>query len=344
MMTDTFLEIRTLTWPRETHNLFDHEAKNLIKFTQQSDNTCVLYRSGDRCFINDFPADCSSDTVSLISIVKTDDMFIVQQTEPSPTYQMWIVIKYLPGSSYEMKEGDMFKLGRETLRVKKISSEIEQKQNWAEVSETPGEKVCKICCSEEFSEEDPLVSLCKCSGTMKYIHFTCLKNWLKCKVTTKALGNVSTYQWSDFVCELCKEPLPEMFQFKGKTLSLLEINYPITPYIILEEIKVDEPQQQILYVIGLEETQSVNIGRGTDSEIKLSDISVSRFHAKIKFINNVFYIQDNKSKFGTLVGVCKNLPLILGNEITIQVNRTLISLVVKKPWKCCQKKKILPMS
>jgi hypothetical protein len=134
-----------------------------------------------------------------------------------------------------------------------------------------------------------------------------------------------------------------MFQFKGKTLSLLEINYPTTPYIILEEIKADEPHQQILYVIGLEESLSVNIGRGTDSEIKLSDISVSRFHAKIKFVNNVFYIQDNKSKFGTLVGVCKNLPLILGNEITIQVNRTLISLVVKRPWKCCQKKKILPM-
>jgi hypothetical protein len=38
---------------------------------------------------------------------------------------------------------------------------------------------CRICLGEEEDEPDScLISPCKCSGTMKYIHLCCLKNWL----------------------------------------------------------------------------------------------------------------------------------------------------------------------
>ena len=41
------------------------------------------------------------------------------------------------------------------------------------------------------------------------------------------------------------------------------------------------------------------MGRGHYCELRVSDISVSRFHAYIKNINYKFYIFDNNSKFGT---------------------------------------------
>lgn len=48
------------------------------------------------------------------------------------------------------------------------------------------------------------------------------------------------------------------------------------------------------------------MGRGSDCEIKISDISVSRTHARLIKANNKFYIEDLDSKFGTL---CKlNAP------------------------------------
>jgi pSer/pThr/pTyr-binding forkhead associated (FHA) protein len=46
---------------------------------------------------------------------------------------------------------------------------------------------------------------------------------------------------------------------------------------------------------------NIRLGRGHDSDIRINDISVSRFHAVISFENNEFFLQDNTSKFGTLV-------------------------------------------
>lgn len=41
-------------------------------------------------------------------------------------------------------------------------------------------EVCRICLGEEDPDDkdDELISPCLCKGTMKYIHLSCLKNWL----------------------------------------------------------------------------------------------------------------------------------------------------------------------
>jgi pSer/pThr/pTyr-binding forkhead associated (FHA) protein len=43
------------------------------------------------------------------------------------------------------------------------------------------------------------------------------------------------------------------------------------------------------------------MGRGHESEVRVNDISVSRCHAIIKYKKDGIYIEDNRSKFGTLV-------------------------------------------
>jgi pSer/pThr/pTyr-binding forkhead associated (FHA) protein len=43
------------------------------------------------------------------------------------------------------------------------------------------------------------------------------------------------------------------------------------------------------------------MGRGHESEIRVCDISVSRCHALVKYKNGRYYLEDNLSKFGTLV-------------------------------------------
>jgi pSer/pThr/pTyr-binding forkhead associated (FHA) protein len=46
------------------------------------------------------------------------------------------------------------------------------------------------------------------------------------------------------------------------------------------------------------------IGRGHESDLRVSDISVSRCHAMLKYDakdTHRYYLEDNLSKFGTLV-------------------------------------------
>jgi pSer/pThr/pTyr-binding forkhead associated (FHA) protein len=51
---------------------------------------------------------------------------------------------------------------------------------------------------------------------------------------------------------------------------------------------------------------SIKVGRGHDSHVRITDISVSRCHAYIRRSQRGDYIvEDNGSKFGTLVQVRK---------------------------------------
>lgn len=48
-------------------------------------------------------------------------------------------------------------------------------------------------------------------------------------------------------------------------------------------------------------TDEIKIGRGHDTDMRVTDISVSRIHALVKKSpKGFYYIEDNNSKFGTL--------------------------------------------
>jgi len=69
---------------------------------------------------------------------------------------------------------------------------------------------CRICYCNDNEVESPLLIPCKCAGTMKYIHFSCLETWLKSKSVLKSNENeiCSSYNLKQIECELCKALLP----------------------------------------------------------------------------------------------------------------------------------------
>ena len=71
------------------------------------------------------------------------------------------------------------------------------------------------------------------------------------------------------------------------------------------------------------------MGRGHESEVRVNDISVSRCHAIIKYQPDGIYIEDNRSKFGTLV-LLKDV-YTLEQEFTsaVQIGRTVVSFTVR---------------
>jgi hypothetical protein len=72
-------------------------------------------------------------------------------------------------------------------------------------------------------------------------------------------------------------------------------------YIVLESLPFDKNSSRMIHVLSpTPEYLEFKLGRGHDSDVRVSDISVSRIHAFIAYREGKFYLQDNHSKFGTL--------------------------------------------
>ena len=211
-----------------------------------------------------------------------------------------------------------------------------------EVKSTKKIKTCRICYLEEESpEENPLVQPCKCSGSLKYIHLKCLKHWIMTRSCQKVEEGdfCSVFLFKEVECEICKTKLPDLVKHNGKYHYLLDFSDDFKRYLILETLTLDEEGNKFIYVISLL-NKRIKIGRGILSDILLSDVSVSRIHCMIDVEGDKVFIQDNNSKFGTLVLIqtpiikmTENLPLF------IQVGRTFLNFEIKKTQKnffsCC---------
>lgn len=72
------------------------------------------------------------------------------------------------------------------------------------------------------------------------------------------------------------------------------------------------------------------VGRSVETDMKIADISVSRTHSFFKISNGKLYVEDNGSKFGTLVKIQRPLPVLnfdgTSKSTLIQVGRTLLYL------------------
>lgn len=79
---------------------------------------------------------------------------------------------------------------------------------------------------------------------------------------------------------------------------------------------------------------NITIGRGTGNDIRMNDISVSRKHAILKLTSFGLILEDQKSKFGSLVLMRNKFPILQDrNNIFLQVGRSVINFSVKANWK-----------
>ena len=60
-----------------------------------------------------------------------------------------------------------------------------------------------------------------------------------------------------------------------------------------------------MHVINFEKASEIKLGRGHESDIRVTDISVSRVHASVVHNNGKFYFRDENSKFGTLMSLAQ---------------------------------------
>ena len=189
---------------------------------------------------------------------------------------------------------------------------------------------CRLCfCEGNFEGNDPLISPCKCTGSLTYIHLNCLRKWLTSKIVTKtsSTNDIYCYTFKSLECEICKSIIPEIVEYRGKFISLLNFKDIDPPYIILQTMyqynsqNKNLPNFNAIFVISLKIKDYIIIGRANNSDIRLSDVSVSRNHSNISYYNGNFYIDDIGSKFGTLLLIQNNILFLPYKDLNIQTGK-----------------------
>ena len=278
-------------------------------------------------------------------------------------------------SQYKINEGDIIRIGRITSKIKNIYfgnssntkylennnklievQEPQKKLNHKSMNENSNtydsklilkkktqkeNKLCKICYMEEDNEENPLVRPCTCSGSLKYIHLKCLEHWINTRSYDKVDSTeiCTIYIIKPAECEICKTKFPDFIRHNGKLYSLIDFQHEFKSYLTLESLSVDKNKNKFLYVISLENNGKIRLGRGHDSDVLLSDVSVSRIHCLLSIENKNVFIEDNNSKFGTLVLIqAPSIQMVENLSLNFQVGRTFFNCKYKKSTKlfqCC---------
>ena len=212
------------------------------------------------------------------------------------------------------------------------------------------EKICRICYCGETEEENPLIHPCSCTGSMKYIHFKCLKHWMAQNMflLEENFDFYQKYNCKEPICELCQSRYPGIIIHKGKEYTFFTGNNSFNSYVIFEKTTFndfdDDKRNKTLFVVSLDKAnQIIQIGRGNDNDLIIRESSVSRNHCKLKVLNNKLFIEDIGSKYGTLILVqTPNIQLAENLELFLQIGNNFVKYKVYNPslnsfFGCCSK-------
>ena len=179
---------------------------------------------------------------------------------------------------------------------------------------SPKKNICRICYDSTSNIKNPLINPCKCKGSMKYIHYNCLLNWMKSKIKIPNdkynKNEYIAYDKSLLKCELCKNNFPYYIKYKNNLYNIIPYQSQFNEYLLFETL--DKRNKQTINIVSLINKNRINIGRLSSCDICIPESSLSRVHCLIHKgkIKSELYIEDNDSKFGTLV-------LIQNNKIEI---------------------------
>lgn len=154
---------------------------------------------------------------------------------------------------------------------------------------------------------------------MGMIHTSCLKEWVNSKRLVYKGKKVQSFFWKALECELCQEPFENRMKYAMFEIMKFDVPNDSSEYMIFESIK--SAPAKVIHVFDLFQCDGADsdskgtsrnefrIGRSVETDMKIADISVSRIHSFIRVVGNKIILEDNGSKFGTLVKV--NKPQVL---------------------------------
>lgn len=339
------LIIETTTWSRDSHELFDYEAQHINNKKFLVSKSSKIFRQNTECMIVGDEEELPAQGDYLLSVKTTSEgKFVVFPADRSLEVctdrqlvpkKVWLIVRDLPGKSYALQQNDMVKLGRFKLRVKQLVKNGDQipelrldEMETNIIEPTLDESLtmqCRICLTEGEQENDPLLCPCQCRGSIKFVHLECLRHWINGRLNlANENGSGDTFFFRQLQCELCKSPLPSSASIKGSRVNIVKVPQAKPPFVVLENIYGNVHRG--VHVVSMAEKKDLKLGRGHESDVRISDVSISRYHATIRYRNDNFMLEDNDSKFGTLVSVRRPQAVVNFQNLALQVGRTVVNL------------------
>ena len=242
-----------------------------------------------------------------------------------------VVAKLISGEEVPFKTTSIGKLSQFTVRGKEGcrlllgNTRIERLQILGNsTSEAPlpsTDKQCRIC-YESGSQDNPLIAPCKCVGDTQFIHRDCLKTWVHARmppdINTKAC--VFCLPNAAYMCEICRGSF-----LASPHISMRRILQPYLedsiPYGLFQITSFKHGPQLVAIKLN---TKEVSISRAHDADLRLSDLAVSRSHAKVVISEEEMVVMDS-SKSGTWA-LAREVSLLKYRTIVVKVDQFMIEM------------------
>ena len=358
---NTFIDKRTYICMNEN----DDNIKT--KFINQNEILLLINREGDKYYINNMIyknyrlnlENLRRIHIYLWYVINSDSNSIINTNE-----------------DYYLKEGDIIKIGKVKLFVKKLfiigKQETEEEKLRKDNFHNNYMIECKDIKKCEFCDEK-IFRLCQCN---EYQHKICIENWIKQRKFEKEnkKKTVHNYYFHIFFCDerikkdkycnesfcngcnckYCNTLYPLKFKYKEiidkKEKEEIIDFYPIkepenSSYIILESLEYKDDYKnsgqyiKSLHVIELNENNEIIIGREQKNDVILNHSSVCKQHAKIKYIGGEVLLKNISLKAGTLVLIQKEKLDLSTKPLFLQVNKTFIETQIMNEQEYLSKKK-----
>jgi len=200
--------------------------------------------------------------------------------------------------------------------------------------------VCYMCFDDEHTEENPLITPCKCRGDTRYVHVGCLRKWH----TAEADNQVCFLSSVDATCSVCKSTFKSDFKLNDGRLVKLFKSSLEPPYVSLLVATKHEMAQRLfntrfqlsfstlLKADGRNGTRPLFLGRSSGSDMVLDYRTVSARHATIKFKNNEFIFTDAGSSNGSYLYLRRPVELTAAQSVQFRLGRSMISMKIVNKW------------
>lgn len=255
-----------------------------------------------------------------------------------------------------LKTGDVLRLGRFSATVEQVcltgqpqipkfsaTADSESAIPVALVSQSSlagpdSEPKCRICLGTfEETDEEIIQAPCLCRGSTGRIHRSCLGQWLSMKYGLADLKDDGRYlSYKPPCCEVCKTEFPHVISVGpgAEQIPLLQgLPNVSPPFIVLSiprsigEDKARPFGERICYAPA-QSADALSLGRSKDCHLRLDDVTVSRVHATITFVDGAFVVKDNDTRFSTLIKPTEAelLPNSSSEPLEVQMGRTVLAL------------------
>lgn len=200
--------------------------------------------------------------------------------------------------------------------------------------------VCYMCFGNINSDDNPLLTPCKCRGDTRYVHVGCLRRWHTADTDNQICFVSSVHA----TCSVCKSTIKSEYKLPdGRLLNLFKSSLE-PPYLSLLIATKQEMAQKLFNTRfqlsfstlmrsdGNNSTRSLFLGRSSLSDMVLDYRTISASHATIKFKRGEFVFSDVGSSNGSYLYLRQPIKLTNSQPIQFRLGRSLISMKVVSKW------------